>query len=196
MLYYTFTKIKENQNLHTPVLERIDFFMGDVAIIIQSFSTNMSKQTRLLKSIFQYDLYTRKTVGEHRKWIEHIVPNRLLSKHEKRDVMNLFVVDMRINVFRSDYRFGGSTDEVLETVDQWEHVNYQVFRHRKRRIFFPLFGRPIIAQTCMAMMQKYEHLQDYQNHIMIHDDMKKWAGEDLDGFDKDLLRLKNCSNTR
>lgn len=150
-----------------------------------------TRNPKLLKRLFQHDLYTRKHVNIRHRTIEHIVPtNLLLTKQQKKDMTNLFMVDTTIQQFRQGYRFGGSIDEILETSDQWETLGHVVYRHPEQRLFFPLYGRPIIAHTCVEMMDRYPELQKMGDQIMIYDDVLQWTGTPLDSFDKDLLKLR------
>lgn len=148
------------------------------------------KHIRAFKKTMEYDLYTRRFIQESVRTIEHIVPSRWLSGNEKMDTCNLYVIHNRINRFRSDYRFGGTLEEVLETVDEWEHIDHHVFRNPRHRLFFPMYGRPLIAYTCRKMLQKYEHLQDIRDHIFVTQDLDIWTQEGMDEFDHQLF-IKN-----
>jgi hypothetical protein len=158
---------------------------------IMIFYNFLSKQKSVFKKVLEYDLYTRHFLPEKDRTIEHIVPNRLLTGYEKVDPCNLYVIDKTVNRFRSDYRFGGSIDEILETIDEWENIDYRVFRNRRQRLFFPMYGRPLVARTCRNMLHKYEHLQDVEGQIMISDDVKIWMDEDMDRFDENMEYRRN-----
>jgi hypothetical protein len=151
----------------------------------------LSKQKTVLKKILEQDLYTRYFISGKNRTIEHLVPNRLLRGYEKIDGCNMYVIDKTVNRFRSDYRFGGSIDEILETIDEWEHINHLVFRNRRHRLFFPMYGRPLVARSCQRMLHKYEHLQDVESQILISRDVKMWLEEDMDAFDKSIEYRKN-----
>lgn len=145
-----------------------------------------------MKMVLRHDLYTREFVQPDLRTIEHIVPSRLLTNRTQQcDSSNLFVVHKRINRFRSDFRFGGSIDEIVSNRKEWEHVSYNVFRNRKKRIFFPMHGRKIVADVCLDMLRRYPDLYDYQDQIMVEDDVKTWFSERLDDSDKFLLFLKS-----
>lgn len=150
---------------------------------------------RLFKLVFKHDIYTRHFVRPEYRTVEHIVPNRILpSPHAKKDIVNLFVADRVINRFRSDYRFGGSFEEILSTSKDWEHLSYKVFRNRKKRIFFPLYGRRIVANTCLEMLRRYPVLHDYKDQFMHEIDTKEWLYEHLDDTDRFTLFLKSRFN--
>ena len=147
---------------------------------------------RFLKMVLKYDLYTREYIRPDRRSIEHVIPNRLLSTTKaKKDCRNLFVVHGHTNHFRSDFRFGGSIEEIIENRKDWEHLQYNVFRNRKKRIFFPMYGRKIIANVCVDMFRAYPELHDYQKEIMVTEDTKEWFYERVDDTDKFILFLKS-----
>lgn len=159
-------------------------------MVLMNGLLKLSQRKQAFKRMMQHDLYTRKLLREKERSIEHVVPNRLLKGTEKFDVVNLWVIDHDINRFRSDYRFGGSVEEVLETIDEWEHVDNCVFRNRRRRVFFPVYGRPLVAMTCKRMFEKYEHLQDIEDQVFVKEDIRKWLFEDVDEFDMNTLVRK------
>lgn len=148
---------------------------------------------KIMKTIFTYDLYTRKFVDKSYRTIEHIVPNRLLmTPKQKTDPLNLCIVDERVNRFRSDFRFGGSIEDILENEnDEWETFNYSVFRNPRHRIFFPLYGRKVIAKTCFEMMTKYPQLYPVYSQIFIERDITKWYDGNLDMIDINYLKQKH-----
>lgn len=153
---------------------------------------NPNRRFRLLKLVLKYDLYTRQFIRWERRTVEHVVPSSVLpTVQSKKDTRNLFVVDASINRFRSDYRFGGSFEEILTNAKDWEHLSFTVFRNQKKRIFFPLHGRRIVANVCLDMMRTYPVLYDQMDRIMVHDDMRQWYQEHFDDTDRFVMFLKS-----
>lgn len=154
----------------------------------------MSRYNRLLKTVIHHDLYTGKYVHDSRRSVEHVVPARLLNKKSRGDMMNLFMVDHCVNRFRSDYRFGGSVEEVLETIEEWEHMDNLVFRHRRHRLFFPLHGRSLVSKICKSMMEHHEYLQEYHDQIILRKDIHLWLHEKTDTIEKEIMHRKRYFN--
>lgn len=164
---------------------------------------------KVFKDTFPFDLYTRQYISKpvHRT-IEHVVPTRLLflscsvqQPHRRRrrralqymqnDSLNYFVVDKRVNQFRRDYRFGGSLEEIMNERAEWEgSCNNLIFRNRKKRLFFPCYGRKLVAMTCLDMIQKYNSLYRVMDQIMIEKTVVTWLDEPMDTFDQIIYNKK------
>ena len=149
---------------------------------------------RRLKSNIYYDLYTNQYLPLKSRSVEHIIPQRLFRKHEdfmKNDILNLWIIDNQINRFRSDYRFGGSLQEIYENKKDWQNLNDYVFRNNKKRIFYPIYGHHIIAKTCLLMRYKYPILDDYWDQIAISENLfSDWIKKPQTIIDKEIQDLK------
>lgn len=147
---------------------------------------------RRLKLNIYYDLYTNQYLSIKSRSIEHIIPQRLFDiDYMKNDVQNLWIVDQKINRFRSDYRFGGSLQEIYENKKEWQNLNDYVFRNKKKRIFYPVYGHHIIAKTCLNMRYKYPIINNYWDQIVISENLfDDWIKKPKTIIDKEIENLK------
>ena len=118
---------------------------------------------KLLRFHQPYDLYTHRLLPVGRRTVEHVVPvSRVahLPQPISRDVAHLWVTDLQLNRWRSNYRFVAHCDVNDPSWDQLQGC----FRNRARQLFYPSKSHRLIAHTIWTLMRKYpsaeEHLCD------------------------------------
>lgn len=167
-LLFFFLKYYSNPHSRYTIIHTIIQIIGEYTdYIIKKMSRRWTIPKHVktyIYSIQPWCVYTREPIYTDQissMTVEHIIPCRLLTvKHQQLNPINLRLISSPLNSFRRDFRYADIFDDIdpsrLESLKK-------CLRDRKRRIFIPVYGKRIIAESCHLMFTLYPQL--YKDHF-------------------------------
>ena len=140
-----------------------------------------NKVREIIKDFENYDLYT----GEKsdKKSVEHIWPQSFFNskdkKELKKDMYNLSQIDLKTNIFRSNYKFADNKDLLnldLKIDVSSLKTNYMIKKSNPYKLFYlPERAKGPVSRSIAYIILIYPNQKDKLEKIIDKNDMIEWS---------------------
>lgn len=149
-----------------------------------------SKIREKLRYYQPFDIYTQKYLKYQNRSIEHVIPCRILkTKEQCTNHEILYITELNVNRFRSDFFFGGSKDEILQEKKSWKELDGN-FKHCQKKIFYPKKNHRLISHIIWKFLQRHPDVFPFENEIVF----QEWLNMPWDPFQRHILECNSWIN--